>query len=210
MTEQHDIEDQMETYRQWLRDTPEEKQIDYSLMNGQRFNRQSTQKPTSEDAHGDWGWLTVNPRPDVSLKDFVTSAKELSQFKCFENMTYVFEQRSVDPATPLGLHLHAIFKRRLAPSTCDYKIRRKFDRFVGTAQHICLKWVDKAASEIKLNYILGSKTDTKDDPTKTAKQAVDKIWRVKNNLKESYAHPILVGALPPQQNLKKKLILRKP
>lgn len=198
-------------YIDWCSKYPEFEDLEKLGFN-QIYGRFKEHKlPTSaDDAHGDWGWLTINPKPDTSLKDFVTSAKELSRFKCFESITYVFEQRSVDPATPEGLHLHAVFKRKSAPSACEYKIRRKFDRFCGSSQHIVLKWVDKPASDIKLNYILGSKTDTKDDPTKTAKQSVDKIWRKLNNLQDCYAHPILVGALTQTPFPKKKLILRQP
>ena len=143
---------------------------------------------TAKDHNNLFCFITINPKPSVTLPQCVKKVEKLVNRKLFKDYLYVYEQRGTDPESMgRGFHCHILAQRNLSykPSkvrdciknTCKILVSNVNNKNTLNIQHIGENWaVDKRT------YILGKK----EGEGKDIKQDFDKIWRSKNNLKVYY------------------------
>jgi len=132
-------------------------------------------------------FLTINPNPQISLKDFIRCMEKLMSKTWITKYIYVFEQRgeTIEEAGK-GFHFHAIIEK---PSNKSYQ--HMIRELSSSANKVCdtsnyhfynLKNIDENEMQRKLKYI----TEMKADIAKHLKQEMDIIFRKNNNLKSYY------------------------
>lgn len=135
----------------------------------------------------DWVWLTVSPKPDVTIEQFKKILHKQANRKLWCEYKYVIEQRGkTEEEVGKGIHAHLLLKRN--PET-EYKSTRRqcdngFKNIVDTKLSFVYYWQECRADFLadKLEYMIGVKTgDGKD-----VKQKMDIIFRQKNNIKNIY------------------------
>lgn len=144
--------------------------------------------------------LTVNPRPDVELKEFKKQVEKFVGRKIIDMYAYVYEVRKEDHS---GLHTHVLLKYNCKPY--DFKRCAK-----NTFKHICdisnpavlnIRYVDADKLLQKYKYLCG---DKKDDKKKGVQYSKD--YRKQNCLADIYeSTPEL-----PCRGAEKKLIETEP
>jgi len=132
----------------------------------------------------DYMWLTINPKPDITLRDFIRAIDQFKELKPIDSYRYVYEQRgSTEEEKGKGFHLHMLIKRHGKPFLLTNAIHRIFDKMVGIPdKHIVEVWIDKHQLEEKGVYLQGNKSG-KD---KLVKSQMDVVWRVENGLEQIY------------------------
>lgn len=138
-------------------------------------------------------FVTVNPKPSVTLPDFVTKFEKFISTKIFSKVCAVIEQRGKPPPDPkfgTGYHCHILFKRHtpltkgLPPTNFKQKIRQSWKNFCEASNDkiLNIQVIHHTYALDKLEYMLGIKTK----PGKEAKQRGDKQWRPIHNIPEFY------------------------
>lgn len=127
-------------------------------------------------------WITINPRPGVSLPELMKVQEKMISKKWIQSYAYVYEN------TDKGhIHTHTLIKAEYEPSRARKEI-------ASTAKSICdvsnvhiFKFVvlDAEKAKQKLSYMLGNKKPNK-------MQGVDLTtkWRVENHLKKIYSSKV--------------------
>ncbi|AXQ66265.1 MAG: putative replication initiation protein [Circoviridae sp.] len=152
------------------------------------------EKIARENNNG-WVWITVNPAPKHDLKTVIKHIEKQVKRKCFLSAKWVYEQRGHDKKTMgKGLHVHILAKRTLTYKPCKIKenLKNGFKKLCNTKNPnlLDIQFIGDNWAKDKEEYILGKKTGTAQDGTeKHKKQDYDIIYRIKNNLKPSYAYP---------------------
>ena len=135
----------------------------------------------------DWVWLTVNPKPGITLEQFQKILTKQVNRKLWTEYKYVIEQRGTnEEELGKGIHAHLLLKRN--PET-EYKTTKRqaqngFKNITDTNNAKIFYWKECRADFLddKLEYITGIKTGEGKD----LKQQMDIIFRQKNNIKTIY------------------------
>lgn len=116
------------------------------------------------DNGNDYFWITVNPKPSISLDVFTKVISRFITHKWIETYIYVLEVRKEDFS---GLHLHLLAKRR-NPSSKKWRVKQDLERSFGkvvssaTNNHLInLAQVSEEVAKDKLLYMLGNKSSKK-------------------------------------------------
>lgn len=134
-------------------------------------------------------FLTINPRPDVSLSQLQIGIKKLMTRVFMKGAIYTYEQRGVEEAEEHGAHVHIVFDKRVedSPSQILKYIQNTFKNLIGNNKkmidkYINLKTYPAEFKDEKVSYLKGEKWDVgKEDAVKT-----NILWRTKNNLELIY------------------------
>lgn len=132
-------------------------------------------------------FLTINPNPRITLKDFVYTCDKMMSKTWMTNYLYCYEQRGETPEEcGKGYHFHAIIEK---PSNKAYshiirELATSAGKLCDTSEYhfYNLKNISDEEKERKIVYITGKKAD----PAKWLKQEMDIPFREKNNLKSYY------------------------
>lgn len=132
-------------------------------------------------------FLTINPNPRITLKDFVSTCDKMMSKTWMTNYLYCYEQRGETPEEcGKGYHFHAIIEK---PTTKAYshivrEMATSASKLCDTSEYhfYNLKNISDEEKERKIIYITGRKAD----PAKWAKQDMDIPFRLKNGLKSCY------------------------
>jgi hypothetical protein len=143
----------------------------------------------------DYVFLTVNFDPSKAFGECFKAAQKLGTRKIWEWAHWVHEQRSEDVEHQgTGHHMHLVAKIA-APNA---KTRAK-----TTVCHVCSvsnsaifhwKYIPVDYVTDKVAYITEPKAIEKQ-----AKQEIDKLWRIANNISPSYYNANKVSEVPPQE-----------
>lgn len=134
-------------------------------------------------------FITVSPRPDVLFQDFINTVNKLFSKVWLKNYIYVFEQRGDNEDNiGKGFHIHGLLYRD-GKKFSDIRreiistIKKVVDINVYSAYEIKLVKDDDDNVKKIMNYMLGDKAEEYKHP----KQAMDKVWREKNNILSYYS-----------------------
>ncbi|AXH79108.1 MAG: putative replication initiation protein [Circular genetic element sp.] len=125
-----------------------------------------------------WLWLTINPKPEISFRDFQKSIEKVANRRMFQEYLYVYEQRSTTlNEAGKGFHAHLLLRRDIKYKQCKVisNLKNSFKNICDTNNHMIFNyhWLPEEYRADKKEYILGTKTeDGKDE-----KQIIDKLWR---------------------------------
>lgn len=138
-------------------------------------------------------WITVNPKPGVTLAEFQKKIIKLSNRKLFLETHYVFEQRGTTTEDMgKGFHAHILGKRNLnyKPYKCSECIKNTCKDLVGNKNnqsHLNIQIIGPEYAKDKLDYIMSEKTGLKEDgQPKALAQVIDIAWREKYNIPPYY------------------------
>lgn len=132
-------------------------------------------------------WVTVNPRPDVSLTDFVNAVHRFAKRTTLRLIHYCFEQRGeTDNTVGSGLHCHMLIIPIATQHGVSNWVRGAFGKYVGTKKAIDIRVYPVSFYEDKLQYMKGEKWDEE----KGQKVFYDAIFRSRNNLDSFYTNGV--------------------
>ena len=147
-------------------------------------------KKNIDNKYGNVLFITVNPRPDVSLEDFMRAMNKFKSKVWIEDYIYVYEQRGITKEeSGKGFHSHILLWK--PDNKKSHEVIRETK---NTFKNICsidnpsilnIKNCKDEDIEKRKNYMLGHK-NTETDPSKQVKQEIDLIWRDRNNIENYY------------------------
>lgn len=139
-------------------------------------------------------WVTINPKPSVTLPSFMKAVLKIVNKTCFKSPLLVFEQRGTK-GTEMGkgFHAHFLVQRVLSykPSKCVQNLRQSCSKLVGNVQsssQLNIRFLDTAYARDKQNYILGQ---NKSAEGKDVKQEMDIIWRSAESIDAYYGNKFI-------------------
>lgn len=131
-------------------------------------------------------FITVNPRPDVSLKIFMDTIQKAISKVWIERYIYVIEQRGEnEEELGKGIHTHILlYKGKKKLSELHREMGNTFKKIVDTSNYALFNISGCKDEDIdkRKNYMLG----IKNDENKHLKQKMDVIYRLRNNIETSY------------------------
>ena len=135
-----------------------------------------------------WLFLTINPKPDVTLESFMNKVRKITNSTTFADYLAVIEQRGIGETLGKGFHSHILFKRKIPlsqskpPSEIRRDLKKSLQNFCLVNNPSCLniQFIGNDFAIDKKLYILGIK-----DGEKLEKVAGDKLWRSKNSIPET-------------------------
>lgn len=126
-------------------------------------------------------WITINPKSDVKLNEFLIKLKKASTKAWIDQFYYNIEQRgeTIEEAGK-GLHSHFLIKAKTYKkiSHARDEFYNTFKNMVGNPKHVDVKSYPLSMMQDKLDYLQGKKWDDE----KQTKVAVDNYFREKNKL----------------------------
>lgn len=138
-----------------------------------------------------WFFITICPKPDIKLKNFMTAVASLTQWKPFIKGYYVFEQRGEESSRlGDGFHTHIM----LEEYNIEYKKlkRRLIDKFKhmvkpdekGSYENVInvIRKKPEHARETLQEYMFGIK-----DKDKEKKCKMDVLWRQQKHIDKIYS-----------------------
>lgn len=135
-------------------------------------------------------FITINPRPDVSLEDFMKAMNKFKSKVWIEDYIYVYEQRgTTEQESGKGFHAHILLWK--PDNKKSHEVIRETK---NTFKNVCsidnpsilnIKNCKDEDIEKRKNYMLEYK-NTRTDPSKQVKQEIDLIWRERNNIENYY------------------------
>lgn len=147
-------------------------------------------KKNIDNKYGNVLFITINPRPDVSLEEFIKSMNKFKSKVWIEDYIYVYEQRgTTEQESGKGFHAHILLWK--PDNKKSHEVIRETK---NTFKNICsidnpsilnIKNCKDEDIEKRKNYMLGHK-NTEIDPSKQVKQEIDLIWRERNNIENYY------------------------
>ena len=157
----------------------------YEYINNQKIEHK---KQTAKKHHNGYLWITINPKPKVTLGNFIKFVNKITTKTCFTECTWAYEQRGVSPDDlGKGFHVHILAKRNVKykPIKCKQNIKQSCKKYVGNVNNenqLNIQVIGEDFAKDKVIYIKSVKTgDGKDK-----KQAMDIPWREKYNIKPYY------------------------
>lgn len=134
--------------------------------------------------------ITIRPK-EIEVADLLCLAETVCKKKWLKGCLWVLEQKGVkDVDVGLGSHIHILCRQTVA-SGRNKTVGSMIKEIMGTCTSLKVEIMENCI-DIKIipkkdlgqakNYLLGQKKDLK----KREAQRVDKVWRVKNDLKDSY------------------------
>lgn len=139
-------------------------------------------------------FVTINPKPDISLSQFLNKIIKTLKSTLFSDHLAVIEQRGNSELTcGQGLHAHILFKRitplneGLPPSNIKRNLRDSYKKICLSSnnQIFNVQFISRTLAFEKKNYIIGQ---NKTGEGKKEKQIYDGIFRKNNNLPEFYGN----------------------
>lgn len=133
-----------------------------------------------------WLFVTISPKPDVTLEQLVAKTKKCFQKKWFTDYILVFEQRYPSKRNPDiklgdGYHVHFLVHRgSKTPSACKTEIQNTYKEIYAYKGCVIKLRTDKDVPGIK-SYMDGCK-----DASKLCKSQNDKLWRANIGLENVY------------------------
>ncbi len=158
-----------------------------AMYNYEINNKKLLKEKLSKKKCNGYVWITINPKPDVTLQAFKKLIKKIVLKTCFTDYLAVLEQRgTIEEKLGSGFHAHILFKRNLnyKPAKCITNLKNSCKNYVGNInnQHqFNYKVIGEDFAKDKKIYILGQ---NKTGDGKQPKQAADRIWRQKENIDE--------------------------
>lgn len=147
-------------------------------------------KKNIDNKYGNVLFITINPRPDVSLEEFIKSMNKFKSKVWIEDYIYVYEQRgTTEQESGKGFHAHILLWK--PDNKKSHEVIRETK---NTFKNICsidnpsilnIKNCKDEDIDKRKNYMLGHK-NTDIDPSKQVKQEIDLIWRQRNNIENYY------------------------
>lgn len=157
-------------------------------------NKLKLKEKNAKKNNNQYMWLTINPKPDLSLADFRKVVDKISTKTCFADVLYTYEQRgSSTSSLGKGFHAHMLVKRNLKykPIKLKQNIKYSCKRVVGNVNNdsqLNIQIVGEDYAKDKKEYILG----VKNGDGKQAKQQLDPIWREKEKIERYYGNKNIV------------------
>lgn len=133
----------------------------------------------------EWYFLTVNPKPDITLKEFMKTIQKALVKKWITYYIFVIEQRGeTENELGKGFHTHIIFNKGIKHCKIVKEMSNTFKNMCDVSNfHLFnIKNIGDEEKARKIEYITG----TKADDAKHLKQQMDIIFRKKENLKSYY------------------------
>jgi len=133
----------------------------------------------------EWYFLTVNPRPDITLTEFMKTIEKALKKRWINYYIMVIEQRGESEAElGKGFHTHIIFNKGIKHCKVIIEMSNTFKKMCDTSNYhlFNLKSIGEEEKKRKVEYILGEKADVE----KHLKQQMDIIFRERNKLKSYY------------------------
>lgn len=147
-------------------------------------------KKNIDNKFGNILFITVNPRPDISLCEFKKQMNKYIKKVWIQDAIYVFEQRgTTEEEAGKGFHGHMLIWKddNLKQSDLLRESKNTFKNIcsVDNPQILNIQNCKEEDIEKRKNYMIGLKGLTH-DPTKQDKQNIDVGWRIRNNLEPYY------------------------
>lgn len=129
-------------------------------------------------------WVTINPKPDAELTDFIHVVEKIVTKSWIEGYVYTYEQRGTDMDTlGTGFHAHLLFpKGDKPPSHISRELQNTCKHIVGNPKHVHIVYITDDDVLQKIRYMQGHKTA--DD--KALKVTMDKVWRNEHGFDDIY------------------------
>ena len=167
-----------------------------SLKEIEEKNKIKLKELHAKNHNNGYMFVTINPKPDVTLANFRKAVDKISTKTCFADVLYTYEQRSSSTAKSKigqGLHTHMLIKRNVKykPIKLKQNIKNSCKKLVGNVNNesqLNIQIVGEEFARDKKEYILGEKTGH----GKSCKQQVDKIWRQENSMESYYGNKNIV------------------
>ena len=147
-------------------------------------------KKNIDNKYGNVLFITINPRPDVLLEEFMKAMNKFKSKVWIEDYIYVYEQRGItEEESGKGFHAHFLLWK--PDNKKSHEVVRETK---NTFKNICsidnpsilnIKNCKDEDIEKRKNYMLGHK-NADIDPSKQVKQEIDLIWRNRNNIENCY------------------------
>lgn len=145
-----------------------------------------------------WIWLTINPKPEITLPKFITTIQKLYQKRWIDQYAYVYETTENN-----HFHSHGLIKCFYEPARARKELANTVKDITTITNHHCFKFVildsDKAAQ--KMNYMLGFKK-----PSKMSGVEITKKWREEEMLKSIYENEERPILLVPREQLSEEFL----
>lgn len=139
-------------------------------------------------------WVTVNVAPGVGLADLQAKIEKYVHRKIVKRAEWVIEQRGKSENTMgEGMHMHMLVEQSGALFLGDFtrNTRNTFKTLVGNDLHVhVLGCKSEKDVEARRKYMEGEKVGKTEaeGAEKREKCAIDKVWRLKNNILPMYIH----------------------
>lgn len=139
-------------------------------------------------------WVTVNVAPGVGLADLQAKIEKYVHRKIVKRAEWVIEQRGKSENTMgEGMHMHMLVEQSGALFLGDFtrNTRNTFKTLVGNDLHVhVLGCKSEKDVEARRKYMQGEKVGKTEaeGAEKREKCAIDKVWRLKNNILPMYIH----------------------
>lgn len=147
--------------------------------------KQRMKVKTAKDNNNQYAFITVNPKPEIDLKDFMKKLEVYVNRQICQKYIYVIEQRGETlEECGKGLHAHLLVERNLNYKPCKFiqNTKNTFKTLVGNDKHIHIQICGEDFKNDKIIYITGKNKDA----NKGVKQDHDIIYRKNNNISEFY------------------------
>lgn len=147
--------------------------------------QQRCKEKTAMDHNNAYAFITINPKPDVELGDFMKKIEGYVKRSICLKYLYVIEQRGdTEEECGKGFHCHILVKRHLSYKPCKFRENtfNTFKNLVGNKKHVDVQFVGEEFMKDKQEYILGTKTKEGKD----VKQKFDKVFRSNNDIRDYY------------------------
>lgn len=136
-------------------------------------------------------FITVNPRPDIDLLEFMKVLRKYVIKKWIDDYIYVIEQRGItEDESGKGFHSHILIwkpdNKRSSEVIRETKNTFKKICSVDNPSILNIQNCKEEDIEKRKNYMLGLKA-LDDDPSKEQKQKIDIGFRERNNIEVYYS-----------------------
>lgn len=132
-----------------------------------------------------WYFLTINPRPTITLEDFMKTIRKALSKKWITYFIFVIEQRGeTEEELGKGIHTHIIFNKGIKHCKVIKEMGNSFKNMCDISNYhlFNISNIGDEEKKRKIEYILGTKADCE----KHKKQQMDIIFREKLKLKSHY------------------------
>lgn len=127
-------------------------------------------------------WITINPKPEVSLIKFKeTIENRLSNRVFMKGAIYTYEIRSHEKPYK-GIHCHMLVDKHMSPKQMHDRVYNTVKGLVGNKKCVDIRSYPYSLREEKLDYLNGKKWDSEKDPAVKATL----LWRVQEGLHNIY------------------------
>ena len=130
-----------------------------SLHKSLQLQKQELKKQLSKKNNNGYMFITINPKPSVTLNDFRKLLKRISCKTCFDKCLYVLEQRGDDEEhMGKGYHAHMLVKRNLnyKPTKLKTNVKNTCVKYVGNIHNenqLNIQTIGEEFAQDKQNYI---------------------------------------------------------